>query len=133
MESRYLRKTLMFIAGIVEMVIAVFLLFYLDIAAKANVTWLFAITATGLAGGILLAFGANGIEDDESVISKWLALLGSVLAFLLILVMFGIKMDDVVQEKMLYDKSIEIVLYVSTALSVGSAIFSLVPTLWETE
>ena len=133
MDSRYLRKNLMFTAGIIELVVAIFLLFYLDITAKINVTWLFAIAATGLAGGILTVFGANSIEDEESVISKFLALLGSVLSFVLIVVLFGIKTDATLLETMLYNGSIEIVVWIAIAIAIGNAIFSLVPVLWNEE
>ena len=133
MSNRYLRKNLMMIAGIIELVISIFFMFYLDIVARASVYWLFAIVGTGLAGGIFTVLASNNIEDDDSVLSKWFAVLGAVLTVAYNVILPLMKTDATMAEAILYNNSIGIVFYVIMAIAVANTIFTIIPAIWQTQ
>ena len=133
MGNRYLRKNLMIIAGIVELVISIFFMFYLDIVARASVYWLFAIVGTGLAGGIFTVLASNDIEDDDSVISRWFAVIGAVLTAVYNVILPLMKTDAAMTEAIAYNNSIGIVFYVIMGLALANTIFTIIPAIWQTQ
>lgn len=113
--------------GFISAVVSVFLIFYLDIFIKLQVSWLLLIAITGLIGGVLLLIGSTSIDDDEDKRSRILVLLGTILLIGFDIVLILMQFDAAIVEYAPYHAEYGIIYYtglVLAQLGLGCSIYA---------
>ena len=125
MDSKSIRRLALLIGGLASTIISVFLLFYLDIVLRISVVWLMLIALTGLIGGVLVLVASASILDEDNVLSRILAIIGTLLIVALNVVLIGMYGDPLVVEYALYHKAFVVVYYIIMGLTLVNTVISI--------
>jgi hypothetical protein len=119
------RRILNLVSGLGMAFVALFLIFYLDIAVSVTVEWLLGISAFGLVGGALVALSSANIEDDDNWKAPIMAIAGTILMLLCDIVLLGLIQNPTIVEFAKYHVGFSIVYY----LMFGGAIITTIVSL----
>ena len=119
------RRILNLISGLGMAFVALFLIFYLDIAVSVTVEWLLGISAFGLVGGALVALSSANIEDDDNWKAPIMAIAGTILMLLCDIVLIGLIQNPTIVEFAKYNFFFKVVYYEMFANAIIFTIISL--------
>ena len=109
------RRILNLVTGLGMAFVALFLIFYLDIAVSVTVEWLLGISAFGLVGGALVALSSANIEDDDNWKAPVMAVAGTILMLLCDIVLLGLSQNPTIMEFAKYNLFFKVLYYVMLA------------------
>lgn len=119
------RRIFNLVSGLGMAFVALFLLFYLDIAVSVTVEWLLGISAFGLVGGALVALSSANIEDDDNWKAPIMAIAGTILMLLCDIVLLGLIQNPTIVEFAKYHVGFSIVYYIMFGGAIITTIVSL--------
>ena len=106
--------------------VALFLIFYLDIAVSVTVEWLLGISAFGLVGGALVTLSSANIEDDDNWKAPIMAIAGTILMLLCDVVLLGLIQNQTIVEFAKYNMFFRVVYY---ELFISAIVFTIISLL----
>ena len=119
------RRILNLVSGLGMAFVALFLIFYLDIAVSVTVEWLLGISAFGLVGGALVTLSSANIEDDDNWKAPIMAIAGTILMLLCDVVLLGLIQNQTIVEFAKYNMFFRVVYYEMFASAIIFTIISL--------
>lgn len=120
------RRILNLVSGLGMAFVALFLIFYLDIAVSVTVEWLLGISAFGLVGGALVTLSSANIEDDDNWKAPIMAIAGTILMLLCDVVLLGLIQNQTIVEFAKYNMFFRVVYY---ELFISAIVFTIISLL----
>ena len=120
------RRILNLVSGLGMAFVALFLIFYLDIAVSVTVEWLLGISAFGLVGGALVTLSSANIEDDDNWKAPIMAIAGTILMLLCDVVLLGLIQNQTIVEFANYNMFFRVVYY---ELFISAIVFTIISLL----